>query len=183
MGGGCISLAARYRAINRCRAALRFSISTNSPLTTPEGAIYRSAFTASGGVPPYTWTWTVTGSDPAITYDAVSSITGTDHITVAVRYRPARYRWDYGDGAVVDTGSLGRAYPSISDVQHAYQQGSLSQPGQQYTYQLTADWSGDWFVSGDATGTGALGPRQSIYAAGQVMREVDQLRCPEAGCR
>ncbi len=111
------------------------------------------------------------------------SITGTDHITVAVRYRPARYRWDYGDGTVVDTGSLGQAYPSISDVQHAYQQGSLSQPGQQYTYQLTADWAGDWFVSGDATGTGALGPRQSIYAAGQVMREVDQLRCPEAGCR
>jgi hypothetical protein len=111
------------------------------------------------------------------------SITGTDHITVAVRYRPARYRWDYGDGTVVDTGSLGLAYPSISDVQHAYQQGSLSQPGQQYTYQLIADWAGDWFVSGDATGTGALGPRQSIYAAGQVMREVDQLRCPETGCR
>ncbi len=111
------------------------------------------------------------------------SITGTDHITVAVRYRPARYRWDYGDGTVIDTGSLGQAYPSISDVQHAYQQGSLSQPGQQYTYQLLADWAGDWFVSGDATGTGALGARQSIYAAGQVMREVDQLRCPEAGCR
>ena len=101
------------------------------------------------------------------------SITGTDHITVAVRYRPARYRWDYGDGTVIDTGSLGQAYPSISDVQHAYQQGSLSQPGQQYTYQLIADWAGDWFVSGDATGTGALGARQTIYAAGQVMREVD----------
>jgi len=63
----------------------------------------------------------------------------------------------------------------------ATQEGSLSQPGQHYTYQLLADWAGDWFVSGDATDTGALGPRQSIYAAGQGSAAAASLHSPAFG--
>jgi hypothetical protein len=107
---------------------------------------------------------------------------GTYRISVTVRYRPSRYRWDLGDGTVLDTSSLGQAYPSISDVQHSFDRSSLLQPGQMYTYRLVIDWQGDWQVSGDATGSGTVEPRQSIASAQQEMREVEQLRCPDTGC-
>lgn len=115
-----------------------------------------------------------------IGYTAGSS--GTYDLTVTVRYRPARYRWAFGDGADLDTSSLGQAYPLVSDVQHAYSSSSLGQPGDQYTYRLVVDWVGDWQVAGDASGSGTLPSQQSIYAARQLMREVQQLRCPDTGC-
>jgi hypothetical protein len=107
---------------------------------------------------------------------------GTYRISVTVRYRPSRYRWDFGDGTVLDTSSLGQAYPSTSDVQHSFDRSSLVQPEQMYTYRLVIDWQGDWEVSGDATGSGTVESRQSIASAQQEMREVEQLRCPDTGC-
>ena len=107
---------------------------------------------------------------------------GDYHITVTVTYQPARYRWDFGDGTVVDTSSLGQAFPTSSDVQHSYNLSSLLLPGQMYTYRLIVDWQGAWRVTGDATGTGAVEPRLSIASAQQEMREVAQLRCPDSGC-
>src|SRR6266542_2737167 len=107
---------------------------------------------------------------------------GDYHITVTVTYQPARYRWDFGDGTVVDTSSLGQAFPATSDVQHSYNLSSLLQPSQMYTYRLIVDWQGAWRVTGDATGSGAVEPRLSIASAQQEMREVAQLRCPDSGC-
>jgi hypothetical protein len=108
---------------------------------------------------------------------------GDYHISVTVTYQPSRYRWDFGDGTVIDTSSLGQAYPAAtSDVQHSYNLSSLLQPDQLYTYRLIVDWQGSWRVAGDATGSGTVEPRLSIAAAQQEMREVDQLRCPDSGC-
>jgi hypothetical protein len=107
---------------------------------------------------------------------------GTYTLTITVRYRPGRYRWDFGDGAILDTGSLGRPYPTASDVQHAYQWSSVDQPKGSYTYGLFIDWVGDWQVSGDATGSGTLEPRQSSYQAQQEMRDLQQVLCPDTGC-
>lgn len=107
---------------------------------------------------------------------------GTYTLSITVSYRPGRYRWDFGDGVVLDTASLGRAYPSVSDVQHAYQWSSIDQPGRQYSYRLFVDWVGDWQVSGDATGSGRVDPRQTSYQAQQEMRDLYQVRCPDTGC-
>lgn len=107
---------------------------------------------------------------------------GDYHIGVTVTYRPSRYRWDFGDGTVVDTSSLGQAFPATSDVQHAYDLSSLLQPDHLYTYRLLVDWQGEWRVTGDATGSGTVEPRLSIATAQQEMREVEQLRCPDSGC-
>jgi hypothetical protein len=107
---------------------------------------------------------------------------GDYRIGVTVTYQPSRYRWDFGDGTVVDTSSLGRAFPTRSDVQHSYNLSSLLQPNRMYTYRLIVDWQGSWQVTGDATGSGAVEPRLSIATAQQEMREVEQLRCPDSGC-
>ena len=107
---------------------------------------------------------------------------GDYHISVTVTYQPSRYRWDFGDGTVVDTSSLGQAFPTTSDVQHSYNLSSLLQPDRMYTYRLIVDWQGDWRVTGDATGSGPVEPRLSIATAQQEMREVEQLRCPDSGC-
>jgi hypothetical protein len=107
---------------------------------------------------------------------------GSYTLSITVRYRPGRYRWDFGDGVVLDTGSLGRAYPAVSDVQHAYQWSSIDQPDRQYRYRLFVDWVGDWRVSGDATGNGRVDPRQTSYQAQQEMRDLYQVRCPDTGC-
>ncbi len=107
---------------------------------------------------------------------------GDYNISVTVTYQPSRYRWDFGDGTVIDTSSLGQAFPTTSDVQHSYNLSSLLQPNQVYTYRLIEDWQGSWRVTGDATGSGTVEPRLSIATAQQEMREVEQLRCPDSGC-
>jgi hypothetical protein len=135
----------------------------------------------------YSLHWSLPG--PPIVDPATGRVTGHGpgrsgdyHINVTVTYQPSRYRWDFGDGTVVDTSSLGQAFPTTSDVQHAYNLSSLLQPDQMFTYRLIVDWQGSWQVTGDATGSGTLEPRLSIATAQQEMREVEQLRCPDAGC-
>ena len=49
--------------------------------------------------------------------------------TVEVEITPAGYRWSFGDGAALETHSLGRAYPAESDLRHAYEQSSLGAGG------------------------------------------------------
>ncbi len=64
-------------------------------------------------------------------YDG-SPITASDTLggtTVAVEITPTGYRWDFGDGVVLTTTSLGEPYPGESDVRHAYEQSSLSAGG------------------------------------------------------
>jgi hypothetical protein len=44
---------------------------------------------------------------------------------VQVSVSPNRYEWSFGDGQTVTTGSLGKAYPSESDIKHTYEYSSL----------------------------------------------------------
>ena len=50
-------------------------------------------------------------------------------IVVEVEIWPANYHWSFGDGAALDTLSVGRAYPEESDVRHTYEQSSLRAGG------------------------------------------------------
>ena len=50
-------------------------------------------------------------------------------VTVEVEIRPTGYRWSFGDGAALETDSLGEAYPQESDIRHTYQQSSLADGG------------------------------------------------------
>jgi hypothetical protein len=43
---------------------------------------------------------------------------------------PDSYRWGFGDGMELTTASLGRPYPAESDLQHTYEQSSLSAGGE-----------------------------------------------------
>ena len=45
--------------------------------------------------------------------------------TIEAEITPAGYHWTFGDGATLDTSSLGRPYPLPSDLQHTYEQSSL----------------------------------------------------------
>jgi hypothetical protein len=108
--------------------------------------------------------------------------TGTYHLSIFVRLRPAHYLWQFGDGASADTSSLGQAYPNESDVQHSYGHHSGNQPDGQYTYGLTMDWASDWTVSGDASGQGTGPSRTSTYQSRFAVDDFIQVRCPESGC-
>jgi hypothetical protein len=110
------------------------------------------------------------------------SESGTYHLSIFVRLRPARYLWQFGDGANADTNSLGQAYPSESNVQHSYGHNSAKQPDGKYTYGLTIDWASDWTVSGDATGQGTGPARTSTYQNAFGVDDFIQVRCPENGC-
>jgi hypothetical protein len=49
--------------------------------------------------------------------------------TVEVEITPTNYAWSFGDGATMNTLSLGRPYPQASDIRHTYEQSSLSAGG------------------------------------------------------
>jgi hypothetical protein len=108
---------------------------------------------------------------------------GTYHVSVFVRVRPARYVWDFGDSSRLDTASLGQAYPAESDVQHTFLWHSHGQAGGRYTYGLGIDWVSDWRASGDASGQGPGPSRSTVYQDSVQVDDVLQLRCPDTGCR
>jgi hypothetical protein len=153
------------------------------PATYAGGPLADSSFAISL---PWAYTETTDEHDPvtgAVVGQADTTITGTAHITLEVRYRPSRYVWEFGDGTTLETGSLGISYPQESDVQHIYQRSSLGQPDNEYRYGLNIDWTGDWQVSGDANGGGGLPAVHGAYTAQHEMRDVEQLLCPDTGCR
>lgn len=57
-------------------------------------------------------------------------------ITVDVEVTPTSYRWNFGDGAVVETTSLGKPYPQESDLRHTFERSSLGAGG---SYQITVE--------------------------------------------
>ncbi len=70
------------------------------------------------------WFW-IEGYDgaPIIASDTLADV------TVEVEITPTAYRWSFGDGATLQTTSLGQAYPQESDIRHTYEQSSLSVGG------------------------------------------------------
>lgn len=70
-------------------------------------------------------------------------------ITIEVEITPAGYQWTFGDGAVLDTLSLGRPYPIESDIRHTYEQSSLIAGGT-FEVQLDITFSARYRVNGGA---------------------------------
>jgi hypothetical protein len=73
---------------------------------------------------------------------------------VEVRLSQPTFVWNFGDGTI-RLGTLGRAYPSASDVAHAYNDSSLHTSGG-YPVDLHIIWSATFQVSGAAQLSGAL---------------------------
>jgi len=48
--------------------------------------------------------------------------------TVTVRIRPSTYHWSFGDGTSIETHSLGKPYPALSDINHTYEFSLLAFP-------------------------------------------------------
>jgi hypothetical protein len=94
--------------------------------------------------------------------DASGAVTGTteschsvdDVYHVEVRLSRPTYVWDFGDGTV-RLGTLGIAYPNVSDVAHAYNDTSLHAPGG-YPVDLRVIWTAGYHVSGAAQLQGTL---------------------------
>jgi hypothetical protein len=131
---------------------------------------------------PWSYTEQVDVRDPltgVVVGTTSSTVSGTANISLAVRYLPGRYLWDFGDGARLDTGSLGQPFPEESDVQHVYERSSLNEPDHQYTYQLAIDWNGEWLVTGDANGGGVLPGLHATFDAHHEMRDVESVSCAD----
>ena len=70
-------------------------------------------------------------------------------ITIEVEITPAGYHWSFGDGAALDTLSLGRPYPVESDLRHTYEQSSLVAGGT-FEVRLDITFSARYRVNGGA---------------------------------
>lgn len=68
-------------------------------------------------------------------------------ILIEVEITPIGYRWTFGDGAELETLSLGSAYPAESDLQHTYEQSSLAAGGT-YEVQLEITFAARYRVNG-----------------------------------
>ena len=76
-----------------------------------------------------------------------------DRSHVEVEITPTGYRWGFGDGATLSTGSTGRAYPARSDIRHNYDRTS-AEAGGSYPVRLQITWSARYSENG--------GPWQSL---------------------
>jgi len=74
---------------------------------------------ATGLVAVPSWFW-IEGYDgsPIVASDTLGGV------TVEVEITPTGYRWYFGDGAALETTSLGQPYPQPSDIRHTYEQSS-----------------------------------------------------------
>ena len=92
-------------------------------------------------------------------------------VTVEVEIMPDRYRWDFGDGSSpTETTSLGQPYPGESDIQHAYEQSSLSAGGA-YALHLEIVFQPRYRVNG-----GSWEPLPAITQAHTHAYPVNQLQ-------
>jgi hypothetical protein len=86
---------------------------------------------APGLVALPSWFW-IEGYDGSPIVESVA-LAG---VTVDVEITPTTYAWTFGDGAELQTASMGRAYPQQSEIRHIYEQSSLVASG---AYTLTVE--------------------------------------------
>jgi hypothetical protein len=111
-------------------------------LPVPDMAI--SANPGTGLVALPSWFW-IDGYDGA----PISSSDTLGGVTVDVQIVPQRYTWSFGDGATLETSSPGKPYPAQSDVQHVYEQSSLSAGGA-FAVTVEITFSAQYRVNGGA---------------------------------
>ncbi|MPZ49736.1 MAG: hypothetical protein GEU75_10670 [Dehalococcoidia bacterium] len=122
---------------------------------------------APGLVALPSWFW-VEGYDGA-PITASESLGG---VTVEVQITPAGYRWAFGDGAKLQTTSLGRAYPAVSDIRHTYEQSSFSAGGS-FTVTVELTFSARYRVSGGAWQT--LDPISRSFTAPYPVQQLQSI--------
>src|SRR5690606_18094690 len=90
---------------------------------------------ATGMVAVPSWFW-LDGYDGTPIVESASLA----DVTVEVEITPTSSRWLFGDGATLSTASFGAAYPEPSDIQHTYEQSSLTAGGAyEVSVELTFD--------------------------------------------
>jgi hypothetical protein len=109
-------------------------------LPVPGSEIGTSPALGLVAVPSWFWAEGYDGS-PIVTSETLGNT------TVEVELVPERYRWGFGDGASMETRSLGQRYPQVSDIQHVYEQSSFSAGGA-YTVSLLITFSAHYRVNG-----------------------------------
>ena len=112
--------------------------------TVPLPPITVGASPGVGLVAMPSWFW-IGGYDGAPLYG--SRTLGL--VTVEVEITPGSYRWSFGDGAAIDTASLGSPYPIESDIQHVYERSSPVAGGV-YDLRLEITFSAHYRVNGGA---------------------------------
>jgi hypothetical protein len=91
--------------------------------------------------------------------------------TVEVRAWGSRYDWDFGDGMAA-SGSLGKAYPAASDVQHTYRHSSLAFASG-YPVRLTVEYGAAYWVDGD--GPFGLPAVRRTYETAHRVQEIQSV--------
>lgn len=92
--------------------------------------------------------------------------------TVEVRVWPSKYEWSFGDGKSFTTRSLGKPYPSESDIQHTYEHSSLAFPGG-FPVRMTAEFSAEFRVNGG--GPQGLPPVRRTYQSAFRVQEIQPV--------
>ena len=92
--------------------------------------------------------------------------------TVTVRLWGEDYSWAFGDGKTLETTSLGKAYPTESDIQHNYQHSSLPF-ADGFPVFLTVRFHAEFSVNGGAPQ--GLPPIQHTWQANHPVQEIQAV--------
>lgn len=93
-------------------------------------------------------------------------------VTVEVQLRPSRYEWSFGDGATLMSQSLGKPYPTQSDIQHTYEYSSLQSPNG-FPVRLLVEFTAQYRVNGGAPQ--ALPPLRRAYETSYRVQEAQPV--------
>jgi hypothetical protein len=110
----------------------------------PVPAIKIGVNPAPGLVALPSWFW-IEGYDGA----PITASQSLASVTVEVQLTPTSYRWSFGDGAKLETATLGRVYPATSDIRHTYEESSLAVGGK-FTVTVEFTFSARYRVNGGA---------------------------------
>jgi hypothetical protein len=92
--------------------------------------------------------------------------------TVTVRVWPDEYKWEFGDGGALTTQSLGKAYPTESDIKHIYEHSSLPfDTG--FPIFLTVRFRAEFSVNGGTPQP--LPPIQHTYRTDHPVQEIQAI--------
>ena len=109
-------------------------------LPIPDIAIQANPSTGLVALPSWFW---ADGYDGAV----IGSSDALGSVSVDVEVQPLVYRWSFGDGTTSETTSLGQPYPAKSDIEHVYEQSSLTAGGA-YRVAVEVTFSAKYRVNG-----------------------------------
>jgi hypothetical protein len=115
------------------------------------------------------------GESRTIVIPPANPLDPNDHgtsFTVEVSVWGDRYDWSFGDGHSLTTRSLGKAYPSESDITHTYEHSSLPFPGG-FPVRMTVGYAAEFRVNGG--GPQGLPAVRRTYEAAFRVQEIQPV--------